>query len=106
VHAGQNLIQQDIPKEQGCLPYRCGTEVWIWCNHAGCGVHSASCHIHTNLSRTGTLLTRWPQIGQHQSSGGSAEPRHFWGGRSLVVVGRMWEWRIGELEGLALLVPR
>ena len=45
-------------------------------------------------------------IGQRQSSGGWPEPRHFWGGRSLVVVGRMQEWRIGELEKLMWLVPR
>jgi len=34
------LSLQDIPKEQGCLPHRCGTEVWIWCSHAGCDVQS------------------------------------------------------------------
>jgi len=55
--------------------------------------------------RTGPLVSRWLQIGQYQSSGW-AEPRHFWGDRSLVVVDQMQEWRIGELEVSTWLVPR
>jgi len=90
-------IEYGIPKEQGCLSHQCGTEVWIWCNHARCGVQSAPCHIQTNLSFTGPLISCWPQIGHHQSSGGWAEPRHSWGGRNMVVVGRMREWRIGAV---------
>jgi len=74
--------------------------------HARCGVQSAPCRIYTNLSRTGPLVLCWPQIGQPQSSDGWAEPKHFCGGLSLVVVDQMLEWRIRQLEGLVWLVPR
>ena len=102
-HVGQNFDWVRYSKIAGFPPHWCGTEVWIWCNRARCGVQSAPYHILTNLSRTGPLISCWPQMGQHQSSGGWAEPRHFWGGSSLVVVSRMQEWKIGELQGLVCL---
>jgi len=36
----------------------------MWYSHAGCGVQSAPCHIHTNLTRTDPLVSCWPQIGR------------------------------------------
>jgi len=65
-----------------CPPHKYDTGFKI-----GAVVQDVMCGLHfATFTQTWAAQGHCFHVGHRQSSGGRAEPRHFWGGRSLVIM--------------------